>query len=37
MLSAKWENLSCCSTKLIHACKKYTTNIGPQAKQIFTL
>ena len=29
MLPSKWENLSCCSTKLIHVCKKLAgiTNI----------
>ena len=34
MLPSKWENLIC-STKLIHVCKKTTTCIGLQTKQIF--
>ena len=29
-------NLNCCSTTLIHVCKKTTTCIGLQAEQIFS-
>ena len=37
MLPSKWENLSRCSTKLIHVWKKTTTCIGLQAQQIFSV
>ena len=36
MLPSNRENLSCCSTKLIHICKT-TTCIGYWAEQIFSV
>ena len=35
MLPSKWENLSLCSTKLMHFCEKTTTCVGLQVEQIF--
>ena len=37
MLPSKWENLSRCSTKLIHVIKKTTTCIGLGVEQIFSV
>ena len=34
-LPSKWENLSLCSTKLMHFCEKTTTCVGLQVEQIF--
>ena len=37
MLSSNWENLSRCCTRLIHCCKKTTTCIELQTKQILSV